>query len=448
MTTLAAVETRTPTQAPTWVGSRALHRQVLLACALLIVFRTFQFFPYFIFVHEAWSVLSLLALFVVYPFWKIRQGLRFSGFEIYLLLLIGFAFVVPPWVASYGIGQPLIYGVLAQRATAMLVFPLFLVSAIRLRRVRLEDLEKALLMAAWGTYFLFTAIRILLRPESFDTSGIGFVMEVEDELAFRLPTFAITFGAVYYLLRGLRERRWKYFLYALILLTSIGGKVAGTGRGQTVCLAITAIAFLYRIRPWRGFLADAFKAGLIAAIVIGTMTVLAPSEMGARGSKWIDAFTVVLRGAEVEDMSANARLLEVLAAMPSIQQNPTMGLGAYSNQWRNGLKNSITDYLFPNDIGLLGGMLVFGAVGCVVYALQYIFSLRALRRLGRIQSTPFIDGCVGITLFFALSSITTGIFIFESEVTLTFIAILVGTADLYAPDANRPATSPSPHKEL
>jgi hypothetical protein len=85
------------------IGARSFVIRSLLVLALPLSFRTFQFFPGMLYVQEGWFVLCCLFVIFVYPFWKLRNGLRVSRFELYLLLLITSSFSVAAWQAQ---GRP------------------------------------------------------------------------------------------------------------------------------------------------------------------------------------------------------------------------------------------------------------------------------------------------------------------------------------------------------
>src|SRR5580693_2120999 len=89
------------------IAARSLVMRALLVLVLPLSFRTFQFFPGMLYIQEAWFVLCCLFVIFVYPFWKLRNGLRISRFELYLLILITSSISVAAWQAQKVFGQPL-----------------------------------------------------------------------------------------------------------------------------------------------------------------------------------------------------------------------------------------------------------------------------------------------------------------------------------------------------
>ena len=89
------------------IKTRSLVKRTLLVLVLPLSFRTFQFFPGMIYIQEAWFVLCCLFVLFVYPFLKLRNGLRFSRLDVYILVLIASSISVAAWQAQSVFGQPL-----------------------------------------------------------------------------------------------------------------------------------------------------------------------------------------------------------------------------------------------------------------------------------------------------------------------------------------------------
>ena len=102
------------------IDSKRMFGRCLLALALPLCFRTFQFFPGMPYVQEAWFALCSVMMIAFYPFLIVRGGLLISRFELYLLLLMISGISVAAWQARLVFGQPLIYGVLSQRDVVLL----------------------------------------------------------------------------------------------------------------------------------------------------------------------------------------------------------------------------------------------------------------------------------------------------------------------------------------
>jgi hypothetical protein len=204
--------------------TKPLLRRCLLAAATLMSFRTFQYFPGMQYVQELWFVLCLVSLVLVYLAWKYSTGLRFTYFEIYLLALLIVDIVLPAWAAAREFGQPLYYGLLAQRHALLIAAAVLVFLAMRSQRLSQQDIRAALLGLAWGTWGLYSLMRLFLNPERYTSYGVGFVSGLQGQTAFILHGDFITFGVVYYALLGLRRQHTRYYVIATVLSGSRLGR--------------------------------------------------------------------------------------------------------------------------------------------------------------------------------------------------------------------------------
>ncbi|MGD0348413.1 MAG: O-antigen ligase family protein [Terracidiphilus sp.] len=422
-------------------------RHVLLALALFLNFRTFQYFPGMAAVEEAWFILCFLAFAGFYPLWKLQEGLRFTRFELYTLAV---TLVLPilPALGAYGeFGQPLVFGLLAQRSAALVAGLLLLLIAIRSRAILVADLERALLIAAWTSFFLFSAMQLLLDPSRFSDYQGTFVLLASGKYAFRLPSDFLLFGVIYYTLRGLRTKRKRDYVLAFVLFVSIiGGN--GSSRMLCICLLSTVLIFLYRWRSLGQSLAATLRFSAVLVLLVAAASLVNPAFIVARGASFSSAFQVVHNGAEGDDASANLRLIEILAAAPYLQKHPLLGSGELSHQWQGGPTFLTSGYFNDSDIGLFGIVFAYGVLGLLFFACQYRYALRAARILGA-HAGPLGDAAKGFLVFSAIDSVTTGAFVFNLNITLFFILVLSGIASQMPHDRHLPReTAPCNLPEL
>ena len=409
------------------VDMKRMFWRGLLALALPLSFRTFQFFPGMPNVQEAWFALCFLMAIIVYPFLKVRGGLLFSKFELYLMALMAFGISVAAWQAHQVFGQPLVYGILSQRDVVLVGTWLVLVHMLRCEMLETSELQKVLIFLAWSTFALFGAMRAFLSPSSFLEYGEGFVTRpmVGVEPSFKLQEFFILFGVFYYALLGIRTGRAKYYLAAVVLFPVTLG---GSGRGIAVCVAATLLYSLYRIRGfWKATIA-ATQFLLIFVVLFAVAFALLPSTIIARVRSFSDAFSAVFTGSATQDPSANARILETLTSLPYIQTHPLIGNGVVSHQWQGGSQTALGAYFFASDIGIVGILFSFGAVGLLLYLWQYRFAWNAAKETPLPLQGPFQDATKAFLLYSAIYSLESGICVWNANVTLFFVALLFGNS--------------------
>ncbi len=423
----------------TGIGMERLLRRGSIAIAVVMGFRTFQFFPGMVYVQEAWYAACFLLVLFVYSFWKTRIVFRFTQLELYILLLMSADISLAGRSAQEVFGQPLAYGILSQRGIVLIAGWLILATMLHAGTLKHDDVESVLLYLAWGTFVLYTSARIFLNPTDFVAYGEGLVTHpmAGYEPSFKFQPYFLVFGVFYYAGIGFRTQRTRYYLAAAILFFAALG---GSGRGLAVSVGATLIIILYRMRGIRRGTIAALKFSCLAAVIGGAIYESFPETVSARIAKFSDAFVVTVAGPTTGDPSANARIFETLAALPYVQAHPLLGSGVVSNQWQGGSEMAIGEYFFASDIGIFGIVFSYGILGLFLFAFQYRIAWLAVKRLPESYQSPFLDAIKAFLLFSAFYSLETGMCVWDAGATLFFVTLLYDLAP-YArtlnPDDNR-----------
>ncbi len=398
-------------------------KHVLLIAALLALsFSTFQYFPGFSPIQEAWWVLCFLYLVFVYPFQKCNDCLRGSAFEWYVLAL---ALIFPALSAVCALrefGQPILFGLLSERNTTVLFAVLFWMRALQKKIFTLQEIETALLVNAWCMVVVSVFLKTMLNPSSY-TSYTGFATGMGGNEIFIIQTHFIVFGAFYYAFRAFRTGRSRDYLPAILLFAS------GGGRQMLLWTPVTFFFFVIRWSSRKRLLTLIPKLVLGFGLLIGLLYLAMPAAVTEGLGGFQDAFTVVLTGQEVQDVSATARIGETLFAIEGIQKHPILGNGVLSHQWSGGSLTVLGTYFYPDDVGLIGLVYQVGVFGFIMFGWQYWFAIKAVKGLSPESYNPMIDATKAFILYSALLSLGDGGFMFEAAVSLFFIALLRSLAD-------------------
>lgn len=406
-----------------WSSRRKLTRAVLVVLILMNL-RTFEYFPGFRAVQDAWYGLTLLSFMIMYPLLKIALDWTFTRVEFYLLAVLPVLFILPALTANQVFGQPIFYGIFPQRSAIPVLWWLLLINAWKLGWVRASDLKAAFLFNIWGTFLLFNAMRLLLNPAKYPY--VGFIVGGGSDASFTLSAYFAVFGFFYYSFEAFRQRRVILYLPAAInFLSGLGH----SGRSLAVSVLLAAAICCY---AWRGPVPVAKVVTSFALVLVAFLALsytINPTSTLERVQKFADAFRVVTGASEVSDVSANARILETETAKPLIRQHPILGLGSVSLQWEGGLVAAVGEYFVPGDIGFVGIMFTYGAFGLIVFSAQYLFASRYVSGAVAVPPTPLMDATRGFVLFTALYSAVTGLFVFNIETTSLFVVLvtLLGT---------------------
>jgi hypothetical protein len=90
----------------------------------------------------------------------------------------------------------------------------------------------------------------------------------------------------------------------------------------------------------------------------------------------------VLTGEMSNDNSSNARIWTSLTVLNYFEHNDLsiyFGTGRLSHQWNNGYER-LFGYFYPEDIGLLGGLFLYGILGLfLLIIIPYFWIIREIR---------------------------------------------------------------------
>ncbi len=396
-------------------------RRFALGVVLTMSLRAFTFFPGVRPLEELWFGVCLIGFVILYPLLKIQSDWTFTPWELYLCFVIPILVILPAVTAHNEFGQPLSYGLLARRSVALDTTWLVFMGAWRRRWITSKDVEVVLLSLAWASFFIYSFMSLFLNPASFASAPPGFILgSGTADAAFAVPGCFMVFGVLYYALKGLRLEKSRYYLFALILFVTSIGK---SGRFLTVALFATVGYFLFRWRPLGQVISTLFKFAAVAVLMFGLAFSVSPDLVRDRVVRFGEAFQVV-SGGQGQDASANARIIETAIALPYIKEHPLVGVGVLSNQWI-GAADAIATYFFTDDIGFVGIIFNYGALGLGLLLLQYIFAISAGLRIPVTDSDHLKDSAKAFVLYTVIYSGTTGLFVFSFEQSSFFITLLI-----------------------
>lgn len=395
-----------------------------LLILLLFLVGDFRYFPLLGEIQQL-----VYPLFFLYALWVLLLLLlhkrKFDGYDAYLLVLLFTVPVYEAYTAKLEFGQPMLYGMLHERGLATLGGVLYLKDQMARQRVSAVQVGGAMLWLAWFSAIIYTLMNLFVDPARFQ-DRTGLVAEFHGTPIFTPQIHFIVFGVLYYLLKVIRTRKPVYYLYALPLFA--GGMGARGGRGLTVMIAATYLVCHLVIRGWKSFAARLPLWTMGLAIGVGTIALLAPDFFAQRAGEFSDAFTVVLTGSAVADESANARIAESLIALQGIQKHPVLGNGSLSVQWGGGPNAVLGSWFSPGDVGLLGALWQYGTTMVLLFCMQYVFILRAVRRAPKYFDNPdeqiLTTAVKGFLLFFLGVSIFTGQFIYDVQLNALCVVLL------------------------
>lgn len=403
---------------------RVLLLQAALAVFFLLSFSILKYVPGLAMTKEVWIVAIFIFLFTFYVADRLVKGLQITQLEGYILLMLVWVPISSSVQSHREFGQPMLYGLLAQRNIVLAASAIILLYLLRHNRITLPDVEQALVKLAWACLAVFTLLTLVVDPSQFADSGVGFVGGVNTEKAiFKFNDTCIVFGLFYYIFKGFWGRNTKQILLAtpfLLYLILVAG-----GRSLLLSVFAASIFFLYRWSAFNRLLMIVPKLLLFTTVLFAVIWGAKQDYLIDLTSRFGDAFTVALTFKETSDASANARINETANAIPYIEKHWAFGNGDLSHQWQDGFE-SWFGYFYPSDIGVIGAVFLFGIIGVLLFCCQFLFAVRYANRLPKNggKHGALVSAIKGFLLYYAIHSLVTGLFVHSMEIGLLFIAIL------------------------
>lgn len=351
----------------------------------------------------------------------LNDGLRVSGLEACVLVVAGAFPLYSAWRAGVVFGQPLLYGVLAQRNMLMAFYALVAASALRSGRLRLADAERILLALCWVSAAAFYAVTVA-RALGWEPAPI---LE-GSEVRFGRNNFNVilmAFGVCYYFVRYVREGSARSGAALAFLLASI--VLVREARGITVALIVALGFYLVGSATWRQkrrFLR--LSGGLLLVLALSVVAVPGlTGRLAEVGVLFGEAAAVVLGGSS-DDFSASARVVQFAKALPYLQDHLLLGNGLLSAQWQGGFER-LLGYFHPADLGIVGVVFLYGLAGVVLFSVQLVVAYRVVRRIDRRRASTFALALhVFLGYLYALSLIT-GLVLVAVGISLVVLALLI-----------------------
>jgi hypothetical protein len=396
---------------------------VFLLLILSLVFSPFGFIGEgAVLLKQLWILFLFLFLLTGYSIWLINRGYKLSAFELYVLLII---VATPIWssvTAGIEFGQPILYGILSQRDLILCAGALFILFLVRKGYINIYDVERAIVLLSWSCLIIFTLFSLIADPNHYaDKVFVG--GENIGEAFFKYNIYLIIFGFYYYLYLGYKKQGSLNYLYAILFLLFI---ILGDG-GRVMLLAVfsSMLFFLYRWGALTKLIILLPKLMVMGVIVLILSLAINEQLIIDLPNKFGNAFSVMVTGEKGDDVSANARILEVLLVEPYIKESLWFGNGNISNRWNNGFEGVLGGYFYPADIGILGSIFVHGILGSILFSIQFVFAWSFTKRSLVNTVSPLENAIKAFLLYFALHSLANGRFILAADISL-FMVMLLG----------------------
>ncbi|HUW26070.1 MAG TPA: O-antigen ligase family protein [Gallionella sp.] len=375
--------------------------------------------PYVLEVEAAGILFLLMFVVVRYLFYPLYCGrFRASGYEKYIFLLMCLPFY-SAWRSYVVFGQPLIYGVLCQRYIWLSATALLLINCFRYNWVGLKDIEKSMVVLSWLCLGCYVLVQLFVNPANY-AGELQFVARSSVGYLFKFETAPLVFGFFYYLMKWFVRRSHAYF-FAVIPFLSMLLFIDKRSLHLSMIMAILLTIWIYF--DHRKLASVVFKLFFVVTSILVMVYLANPEYLDKSVTRFNEAVSVVLTAEKGDDDSSNARIGEVLIALPYIQENWMLGNGDVSSQWNGGYE-SILGYFYTSDIGMIGALFVFGLIGVALVYGQFFFVNIGQLSAVNLSYAPFSLASFAVVLTLFFQSAIKGDIIFSPAQVLFFIVIV------------------------
>lgn len=319
--------------------------------------------------------------------------------------------------ANLEFGQPVIYGFLAQRDYFLILTPYVILYLLEIQVINLELLEKVFVKLSWIFLIAFYLVVIFVDPEPYIKTGIVGYKEIKGGYIFRFQMVFILFGAIYYVVKSVSERKSIYLLYSSLFIVYV--VLIRQDRTIVLFMLLTIFILLFKNLSLRRILNLSLILGVLVSCVILYGSLIKHDGISQLNDLYYQTY-LTLAGEDIPGQKVNVRWQELETAMKYIKKNPVWGSGELSKQWNNGFER--LGHFYPSDIGVFGVVFVYGIGGFLVACSQILYFI-ILNKRTDVKRYVFLSSLKYSILLFYLNSFSDGSLMTRTAIGMTMILI-------------------------
>ncbi len=313
------------------------------------------------------------------------------------ITLIMLPFLIMPIIsaiqASRVFGQPIIFGLIAQRQLTMVLCAHFVAIALSDRWLTKEKFEKYFIGSLHIMLFVFLVFYMFVDPARFiDTDFV--TLSLNKGYRYEFPDSCI-YGLFLYGLFKIWITKEKGWLLS-VLLSSFYILVYLMDRTQLIAIAGTIAVYVFLNFSFPRIIRTAILAGVGGVIAFGALGLLAPDFLTKNINLYVKAVET-LTGEKVAESSTNVRFMESKIALDGFIKHPIMGVGFLSTKWNDGFR-SLNKHFYPVDVGILGNLFVYGIIGTLVFYIPFFITWKYSRKIKN-KNDALIVSSIYVLLF-------------------------------------------------
>lgn len=378
-------------------------------------------------IRDIFSAICLLLVARLFMLKRLRFDSKINS-SLYLLVFFQ-CFFVPVYsslLAYLNYGQPMLYGILAERGRMVSISVLLVYYLLLKNKLSLLKIHKMILKLSWLCLVIYLSIRLVyeISPNVFKWDEISIskgltiidarTIDTKGGVIMRVGLSLFVYTIICYFIEYIDKRKLKSLFKMLCFLSFI--VLINKGRGV---LAFTSITLL--ICYW--FYANAtyrLVAVLVGVLLIGAFSYgIINVSKNEKSPSFVSSYVNIIDGiseakkgnTSSEDIESStwARVYSlgvVSDAFSASNFNWIFGTGTLSNQYNDGFKGKFSEFFYPVDIGVAGALFLYGVVIVMLFKLLFIHIYKKLKAFG--QELIYIKTMRYFMLYFFIASIQTG----------------------------------------
>lgn len=335
------------------------------------------------------------------------------------------AFSVPIFSAMRSndiFGQPYIYGLAAERNWLSLIFCIWLYYVVITERLTYPVIEKIFLLISGLSLVVFTFLKIYYSTGQVSTDSSFVVNEQTRGVRLRFQYFFIDFGLIYLFIKSVKSPSFK--VYAALMAYLIFALLVVQGRVYILTMAFVFLIISLSNLSFARFILFLFRLLFCLGVILLILNYMKPSFFDSMSELYLQMFKALISGVS-EDDSSNARLIASDIILNQWGENLFgfwFGSGTVSHQFNDGYQ-SIFGYFYPADVGLLGGVFLYGVLGTVfVYLFPMFFMVYKIKQSRNIDDI-FIMSQRYLLIYYLINPNQGGLFFSYVQCYIPFFLI-------------------------
>lgn len=346
------------------------------------------------------------------------KKLKFKDYHIYIyLFILSLLPIMAAIKANIVFKQSIIDGIMGNTKFYNIFIFFYFFYLYKYKKNATKIIKDAVILLAWVILILYYIIRITLPDYRIEFNSFDGVTYYNYGVS-TLGSSLFIWTAFFYFSKYVASRKNIYMVNFLLFI----GYFVVFSNARTIVASLAIVIMWNFLKEFSTTLKVRFISFslIIFSLLLISSSVFQPVKLffEDKSELFQNAFEVI-QGSEGEDVSANARLWQIETASRYID-HIWFGAGTLKSSTKS---LYLSDYFYPEDIGLIGIVFNYGIIGLLILLYQIkIFSGFFKNEI--LKSDMFLNSTLYFLLFIYISSIFSGQFVFNIGFIFLLFSIL------------------------